>query len=259
MGDSFDGSRGSGQTFTASSPSIVSTAVQTAVLGPTVIANLVGNICVCLTIWRVRTLRQKPGSSVLVSLAMSDFSWLSFLLFRLIWLYDFEAVSKICEHFLIILATLTYIDIAHICLLSCDRYIAIIYPLRYTDIVTRTRVKLALLVAWGAPVVSMVVFPLFYVDSDSAQYRTSFLGCSESTRKPALLHKVHLVFNITLFNAIPFMVMIFVYGHIAKISWFQSNRVEPGENLNPETADMRRRKRKEMKWMKTIGDKRLMV
>lgn len=259
MGDSFDGFRGSDQNLTAPSPSIVSTVVQTAVLGSTVIANLVGNICVCLTIWRVRTLRQKPGSFILASLAMSDFCWLSFLVFRLIWLYDFEAVSRMCEHFVTILAILLHVDIAHICLLSCDRYIAIIYPLRYTDIVTRTRVKLALLVAWGAPVVSMVILPLFYVDSDSAQFRTSLLGCSESTREPALLHKVHLVFNIALFDAIPFAMMIFVYGQIAKISWFQSNRVEPGENLNPERAGMRRRKRKEMKWIKTIGSERLLV
>ena len=259
MGDSFDRSRGSGQNLTAPSPSIVSTVVQTAILGSTVIANLVGNICVCLAIWRVRTLRQKPGSPILASLAMSDFCWLSFLLFRLIWLHDFEAVFKVCEHFAIILGTLLHVDIAHICLLSCDRYIAIIYPLRYTDIVTRARVRSALLVAWVAPVVSTAVLPLFYVDSHCTQFRRSFLGCSESTRKPALLHKVHLVFNITLFNTIPFAVMIFVYGHIAKVSWFQSNRVEPGENLNPETADRRRRKRKEMKWMKTIGDKRLMV
>ena len=259
MGDSFDGSRGSDQSFTKPSPSIVSIALQTAILGPTVIANLVGNTCVCLVIWRVRTLRQKPSCSILASLAMSDFSWLSFLLFRLIWLYDFEAVSKMCEHFVIIQATLLHIDIAHICLLSCDRYIAILYPLRYTEIVTRTQVKLALLIAWGAPVVSMVALPLFYVDSDSTQFRTSILGCSESTGETVLLHKVHLIFNITLFDAIPFAVLIFVYGHIAKISWFQNNRVEPGENLNPEIADMRRRRRKEMKWMKTIGNKRLMV
>ena len=184
---------------------------------------------------------------------MSDFSWLSFLLFRLIWLYDFDAVSKMCEHFVIILATLLHIDIAHICLLSCDRYIAILYPLRYNAIVTRTRVKLALLIAWCAPVVSMVILPLLYVDSACSQFRTSILGCSESTSEPDLLHKVHLVFNITLFDAIPFAVLIFVYGHIAKISSSQSNRIEPGENLNPETADMRRRRRKGMKWMKTIG------
>ena len=193
MGDSFDGSRHSGESFTAPSPSIVSTTLQTAVLGPTVIANLIGNICVCLAIWRVTSLRQKPGSSVLASLAISDFSWLSFLLFRLIWLYDFEAVYKMCEHFVIIHATLLHVDIAHICILSCGRYISILYPLRYTEIVTRTRVKLALLIAWGAPVVSMVSLPLFYVDSPCSQFRTSILGCSQSTSEPALLHKVHLV------------------------------------------------------------------
>ena len=50
MGDSFDGSRGSGQSFSSPSPSIVSKALQTAVVGSTVIANLIGNIPVCLTI-----------------------------------------------------------------------------------------------------------------------------------------------------------------------------------------------------------------
>ena len=207
MGDSFDASRDSGQSFTASSPSILSTALQTTVLGPTVVANVVGNICVCLAICRVRSLRQKPGSSILASLAMSDVSSLSFLVFRLIWLYDIQAVSKVCEHFVIILATLSHVDIVHICLLSCDRYIAIFYPLRYTEIVSKTRVNLALLVAWGAPVVSMMVLPLFYGDSASSQFRTSIIGCSESTSEPPLLRKVHLVLNITLFDAIPFAVM----------------------------------------------------
>ena len=239
---------------------------------------------------------------------MSDFSLLSFLLFRLIWLYDFEAANKACEHFIVLFATLLYVSIGHICILSCDRYIAIIYPLRYTEIVTTTRVKLALLVAWAAPVVSMVFLPLFYVDSDSTQFRTSIIGCSEPLKGDLLMHKVHLVFNTTLFVVIPFVVIlallvvwgasvvstvflplfygdeahfqsrtsvigcseftvephslykvhlafngtllvlipfvvtIFVYGHIAIISWSQSSRVEPGENLNPQTAELRRRK-----------------
>jgi len=240
--------------FTASQPSTVSIALQTAVLSPTFIANLLGNISVCLVIYGTRSLRQRPSSSILASLAMSDFSLLSFLLFRLIWLYDFEAANKACKHFIVLFGVLLYVSIGHICLLSCDRYIAIIYPLRYTEIVTRTRVTLALLVAWVAPVISMVIFPLFYVDSDGTQFRTSIIGCSEFTSEHLLMHKVHLVFNSTLFVVIPFVVTIFVYGHIAKISWSQSSRVEPGENLNPETADLRKRKRKEMKWVKTTGN-----
>ena len=186
---------------------------------------------------------------------MSDFSLLSFLLVRLIWLYDFEAANKACGHFIVLFGLLVYVSINHICLLSCDRYIAIIYPLRYTEIVTRTRVTPALLVAWGVPVVSTVVFLLFYDNGALSRFRTSLIGCSEFTGAPhSLRHKVHLVFNSTLFMVIPFVVMIFIYGHIAQISCFQSNRVEPGENLNPETAELRRTKKKEMKWLKTIGN-----
>ena len=254
MGGSFKASQSqTNPGFTASPPSTVSTALQTAVLSPTFVANFLGNVCVCLAISRVRSLRQKPSSSIVASLAVSDFSLLSFLLFRLIWLYDLEAASKVCEHFLMLLAALSYVSIVHICLLSCDRYAAIVYPLRYLTIVTTRRVKRALLVTWGAPVLSMVVLPLFYADSDSSLFRRSIIGCSESGSTPSLVHKVHLSCNFSLFVAIPFMVMIFAYGRIAKISWFQSNRVEPGENLNPETAELRKKKRKEMKWMKTIG------
>ena len=242
-----------GGSFDASPPSTVSIVLQTAVLSPTFVANFLGNICVCLTVSRIRSLRQKPGSSILASLAVSDFSLLSFLLFRLIWLYDFEAANKVCEHFLMLLGTLSYVSVVHICLLSCDRYIAIVYPLRYLAIVTTHRVRLALLVGWGAPMISVVVVPLLHGHGDSALYSTSLIGCSESSGEPSLLHKVHLALNLTLFTAVPFVVMISVYGHIAKISWSQSNRVEPGEHLNPETAEMTRRKRKEMKWMKTIG------
>ena len=248
-----------GPSFTASQPGAVSTALQTAVLSLTFLANLLGNISVCMVICGTRSLRRRPSSSILASLAMSDFSLLSFLLFRLIWLYDIEEANKACEHFAKLLGTLLYVSIGHICLLSCDRYIAIIYPLRYTEMVTRTQVIQALLVSWGAPVVSTVVLPLFYGNEAHSQFRTSLIGCSESTGEPQSMHKVHLAFNSTLFVVLPFVVTIFVQSHIAKISWFQSSRVEPGENLNPKTADLRRRKQKEMKWMKTTGNRSLIL
>ena len=254
MDVSVGSSESSGRSFIASQPGAVSTALQTAVLSPTFLANFLGNISVCLVIYGTRSLRQRPSSPILASLAVSDFSLLSFLLFRLIWLYDFEAANKACEHFTTLLGTLLYVSISHICLLSCDRYIAIVYPLRYTEIVTITRVIPALLVSWGAPVVSTVILPLFYGNEAHSQFRTSLIGCFESTSEPQSLHKVHLAFNGTLFVVLPFEVTIFVYVHIAKISWFQSSRIEPGENLNHQTAELRRRKKKEMKWMKTIGN-----
>ena len=234
--------------FTASPPSTLSKALQTAVLCPTFAANLLGNICLCLAVARVRSLRQRPSSSILASLAISDLSMLSVLLFRLIWLYDLEAASKDCEHFSLLLVALSYVSIVHICLLSCDRYVAVICPLRYPEIVSKRRVRGAL-----APLTSILTVPLIYSNERSASYRTDALGCTESNSKPSLAHKVHLSFNITFFVIIPFLVMIFVYGRIAKISLFHNNRVEPGENLNPEMAEVKRKRRKKMKWMKTIG------
>ena len=57
--------------------------------------------------------------------------------------------------------------------------------------------------------------------------------------------------------ALPLAVTVFVYIRIAKISWTLSNQLEPGEYLNPEKAELRRRRKKEMKWVKTIGKKNL--
>ena len=243
--------------FTVSLPSTLSKALQTTVLCPTFVANLLGNICVCLTVARVRSLRERPTSSILASLAVADLSMLSFLDFRLIWLYDFEAASKACEVFVMLLASLSFVSIAHICLLSCDRYVAIVNPLRYMEIVTKKRIKRALAVAWIAPVVATLLIPLSYLNGASSQFRTSLIGCSASGSDPSHLSKVYQAFNFALFLVIPFAVMLFVYGRIAMISWSQNNRVQPGENLNPEMTELSRKRRKEMKWMKTIGEESL--
>ena len=243
----------SSPTFATTLPSAMSAAVQTTILSATLVVNFLGNICVCLAVYHVRSLRQKPNSSVLVSLAVSDFSLLSFLVFRLIWLYEHEAACKVSEYFLGMLTISLYVSITHICLLSCDRYAAILYPLRYSAIVTKKRVSRALFAAWFAPVLSITVSNWTHGNSSRSDYWRSIIGCSQNFDKPSLEHTCHIAFNITFFVGIPFAVILFVYGRLAKISWSQNNRVEPGENLNLEAAEMKRKKKKEMKWMRTIG------
>ena len=242
--------------FSTSPPSTLSKTLQTIVLCPTFVANLLGNVCVCLAVARVRSLKLRPSSSILASLAVSDLFMSSFLVFRLIWLYDLKVASQVCQWFLVLLGALTYISILHICFLSCDRYVAVVYPLRYTTIMTNRLIKWTLMMCWCAPTLSLLMVPMVYQKAGRASFRSSLLGCSVSdstSDEPSLFHGVHLVFNISLFVLIPFVMILFVYSRIAKISWSQSHRLEPGENLNPETAELRRKKRKEMKWMKTIG------
>lgn len=243
--------------FSTSPPSTLSKTLQTILLCPTFVANLLGNICVCLAVARVRSLKLRPSSTILASLAVSDLFMLTFLVFRLIWLYDFKAASQVCQWFSVFLGALAYISILHICFLSCDCYVAVVYPLRYMTIMTNRLIKWTLVVCWCAPMLSLLMVPMVYQKAGRASFRSNLLGCSVSDRtsdEPPLFHEVHLVFNISLFVLLPFVMVLFAYSRIAKISWSQSHRLEPGEHLNPETAELRRKKRKEMKWMKTIGE-----
>ena len=140
--------------------------------------------------------------------------------------------------------------IVHNCLLSVDRYIAILHPLRYNVIVTTKRVKRALVIAWFSQFASACIGSLAYSDEQAISFRLGVIGCLSYSSEPPLSKKIHSALNFVGFGLIPILVTTFVYGRIAKVSWRQSNRTEPGTRLNPEQD---RRQRKEMKWMKTIG------
>ncbi|XP_068672963.1 D(1)-like dopamine receptor [Montipora foliosa] len=236
----------------ASPPSDLPKALQTTILCCTFLANLLGNICVCLAVTRGRALRQRPSASILASLAISDLASLSFVLFRLVWLYDLEAACNKYQYFFTLVVSLLYVSSIHICLLSCDRYVAIVHCLRYRQVVTNTKVGRALLVAWGLPLASTIIVPCFYQSRGRTHYTAALIGCAEQHNEPNDVFKVHTVFNFTLFVVIPFLVMIFVDCRIAKIAWSQNNRIWPGENLTPELTELRRKRKKEMKWMRTI-------
>ena len=145
---------------------------------------------------------------------------------------------------------LFYTNIVHICLLSVDRYMAILNPLRYTVIVTSRRVKQALVIAWFSPFTSECIVPLAFFDEQALSVSLGVIGCLNSRSEPPLSKVIHSTLNIVGFGMIPSLVTVFVYGRIAKVSWQQNHRTEPGTHLNPEHE---RRQRKELKWMKTIG------
>ena len=197
-----------------------------------------------------RSLKERPGSLLLFSLAVCDLFALLLPLFTLIQLYDLQAACNISGYFIPFVPVLLFINIVHNCLLSVDRYIAILHPLRYNVIATTNRVKRALAIAWFSPFASACIGSLAYSDEQAISFRQGVIGCLSDSSEPPLSKKIHSALNIVGFGMIPILVTTFVYGRIAKVSWQQSNRIEPGTRLNPEQE---RRQRKEMKWMKTIG------
>ena len=234
-------------------PSLLTKALETAVLCPILLVNLFGNICVCLAVAYVRSLKKRPSALILASLAVSDLASLSFVLFRLVWLYNAEAACAKYQYFVAMQVALTYISSVHILLLSCDRYVAIFHTMRYTEVVTIVKVRRALLVAWGLPSVSTLFFPWIYPMKGRSAYVAAMVGCAELPSEASQIHIFFAVFNFTFFVSIPFLVMIFIYCRIAKIAWSQNSRLWPGENLNPELSELTRKRKKEMKWVKTIS------
>ena len=214
------------------------------------LTNFLGNTCTCFVVFHSRSLRERPSSLLLSSLAVCDLFALLLPLLYLILLYDLQAACKVSRYFMPLFPALLFINIVHICFLSVDRYIAIVRPLRYNEIVTKKQVKRALVIAWFFPFASAWIFPLAYSDEQAISFSAGFIGCLNSSSKPPLSKMIHSALNVVGFGIIPILVTTFVYGRIAKISWYQSNRTEPGTRLNPEQE---RRQKKEMKWMKTIG------
>ena len=227
-------------------------ALQTTVLCVVFLANLLGNICVCLAVIRVSSLRRRPMASILASLALSDIGSLSFTLFRLVWLYDMNTACMNYQYFFTTLATLLYVSSIHICLLSCDRFVAIVHSLRYPHVVTKERVRRALVFAWSVPLVATLTVPWIYYKG-RVPYSAALVGCEKLSSEPSQAFKIHVACNFTLFVVIPFAVMIFVYIYVGKVARSQNNRIWAGEHLTPELADRERKRKKEMKWLRTIS------
>ncbi|XP_029195948.2 histamine H2 receptor-like [Acropora millepora] len=188
------------------------------------LTNLLGNTCTCLVVFHSRSLRERASSLLLSSLAVCDLFALLLSLLYLILLYDLQSACNVSRYFMPLVPALLFTNIVHICLLSVDRYSAIVHPLRYNVIVTTKRVKQALVIAWFSPFASACIFPLAYSDEQAISFSAGLIGCS----KPPLSKMIRSALNVVGFGLIPILVTTFVYGRIAKVSWQQSNRTEPG-------------------------------
>ena len=96
------------------------------------------------------------GTDLLTGLVALPFAFLVDLR-RLLGAESFCSLEKA---FIVTVTMVGYASISHLVVISIDRYIAIKYPLRYEDIVTKTRIIISITLSWGFTLFMTIQFVL---------------------------------------------------------------------------------------------------
>ena len=94
----------------------------------------------------------------------------------------------------------TLVSVANIFIMTLDRFIAIVHPLRYLSLATSRRVLAAVITTWVLPTI-LSFTPLLWMFSSSKSYRTTGT-------------KIQAFIAITMFEVMPTVTMPFIYARI---------------------------------------------
>lgn len=165
---------------------------------------LVCNGVVIFIILKRERLFRNPGNWLLLSLAFSDLTVGIIMIPSLFVCYfstvpcNWDVNKKVYDLFL-------YISVTNLCFLTMDRYIAVVFPLKYTLLVPRNSTIKLLATAWLFPLVVCVI-PLIL----------GFLPIAETKKKQA--EYVFVAIKVSIFELLPCALMLLAYMHIFQIS-----------------------------------------
>lgn len=165
---------------------------------------LICNGVVIFIILKRERLYRNPTNWLLLSLAFSDLS-VGIIMIPSLFICYFSTVvcnwdvnKKVYDLFL-------YISVTNLCFLTMDRYIAVVFPLKYTLLVPRKSTIKLLVTAW--------FFPLFVC---IIPFIVHILPIDEDKKQEA--EKVFVAVKLSIFELLPCVFMLLAYMHIFQIS-----------------------------------------
>ena len=161
------------------------------------------NVLVVLLFVRKDYLRTKTNC-ILVSLALSDFmtGFLSIPLYLLCSLTNGDGRTAVCLASAAFYRCIAVLTMTHILVVTLERYIAVIYPMRYYRIVTKRRVSIVIIIVWLFSVFFAVI-QLTWLDLSSHNIKK--IGDKWKFDRPYQITGLVLCFTLPLF------IMIFCY------------------------------------------------
>ncbi|KAB0795423.1 hypothetical protein PPYR_12262 [Photinus pyralis] len=189
-------------------------ALKITVMALIIIAALLGNLLVIVSVMRHRKLRVITNYFV-VSLALAD---MLVAICAMCFNFSVEVTGGLwvfgyfmCDVWNSLDVYFSTASILHLCCISVDRYYAIVQPLDYPLIMTNTRLAVMLAVVWCSP--ALVSFlPILM------EWYTTDLSLEFRRKNPQLCHftvnRTYAVISSSVSFWVPGMVMIFMYYRI---------------------------------------------
>ena len=106
---------------------------------------------------------------------------------------------------------LIFVSIANMCAMTADRYLSVVRPLTYLQNMTNSRVRLWIIAAWLIPIVFTLI-PFTWMFSSSQNEKEN-------------ADRIYGTVQIIIFNVLPCLTILLVYGHIFHISHKHARRI----------------------------------
>jgi len=192
--------------------------VRVIILGVLAVFNVGGNGFTLITIRLTPRLWTKTNfilASMLVADVITGIFMFWYTPFLLV-VYVFNNPCSYNVHITITLSLLKfpgYVSIYHLILISIERYIAIVYPLKYETKFTDRTLKWSIAAAWVTGILLAISWSLWLINAD--------------LRKCELIPGAYYLTDVVLCYLPVSISMLVVYGKILVIWWDQRKRIEP--------------------------------
>ena len=129
------------------------------------------------------------------------------------WIYS----DAFCVFVSVIMAVFSFVSIISLICLTVDKYIAIMKPLRYSQLITRRRVIAVIIVTWVLCAIDITCFYSPIISGLPVSYRVSAAACTPELTSSDSLSFLHTILIGIITILLPLASISFIYIHLYRI------------------------------------------